>query len=48
MGKTLHDFKDKDGIEPWASLILDAAGNVYGTSEGGGEYGYGTVFEITP
>ena len=48
MGKTLHDFKDKDGIEPWAGLILDAAGNLYGTTQGGGEYGYGTVFEITP
>jgi uncharacterized repeat protein (TIGR03803 family) len=27
---------------------LDAAGNLYGTTVGGGTYGYGTVFELTP
>jgi uncharacterized repeat protein (TIGR03803 family) len=46
--KTLHAFNDKDGIFPWATLILDAAGNLYGTTTGGGDYGSGTVFEITP
>jgi uncharacterized repeat protein (TIGR03803 family) len=29
-------------------VILDAAGNLYGTTSAGGTYGYGTVFEITP
>jgi uncharacterized repeat protein (TIGR03803 family) len=40
---------------PLAGLIFDAAGNLYGTTIGGGfsgsgcnEYGCGTVFEITP
>lgn len=37
-----------DGGEPSATLIKDAAGNLYGTGEGGGAYGTGVVFEITP
>ncbi len=32
---------------PYAGLIFDKAGNLYGTSELGGTYGQGTVFEIT-
>jgi uncharacterized repeat protein (TIGR03803 family) len=35
-----------DGANPWASLILDKTGNLYGTTYGGGAYGYGTVFEV--
>ena len=37
----------KDGGGPEASLIMDKAGNLYGTTAGGGS-GYGTVFEIQP
>jgi uncharacterized repeat protein (TIGR03803 family) len=37
-----------DGDEPYAGLIFDAAGNLYGTTFYGGTYGYGTVFELTP
>ena len=37
-----------DGCSPCDSLILDAAGNLYGTTSGCGVYGYGTVFEIKP
>ncbi|MGA8491334.1 MAG: choice-of-anchor tandem repeat GloVer-containing protein [Terriglobales bacterium] len=33
---------------PYAGLIFDKAGNLYGTSEFGGTYNQGTVFEITP
>lgn len=36
-----------DGSSPRASLILDANGNLYGTSNYGGN-GYGTVFKVTP
>jgi hypothetical protein len=32
----------------YASLIFDAAGNLYGTTEAGGTYTYGTAFELTP
>jgi uncharacterized repeat protein (TIGR03803 family) len=48
--KDLHDFifNDKDGANPYGSLIFDAAGNLYGTTNGSGTYGAGTVFQITP
>jgi uncharacterized repeat protein (TIGR03803 family) len=44
----LHDFNDGDGFQPFGTLILDANGNVYGTATGGGGYGSGVVWEITP
>jgi uncharacterized repeat protein (TIGR03803 family) len=37
-----------DGADPLAVLIFDAAGNLYGTTQGGGAYAAGTVFELTP
>lgn len=43
----LHDFNGADGAYPWANLILDDSGNLYSTTESGGNQGYGTVFEIT-
>ncbi len=46
----LHVFRDDgiDGVEPLAGLIFDTTGNLYGTTSGGGTYGPGTVFELTP
>ncbi|MGA8151796.1 MAG: choice-of-anchor tandem repeat GloVer-containing protein [Terriglobales bacterium] len=45
----LHRFTGgKDGASPMTSLIFDAAGNLYGTTFGGGHYGMGTVFRLTP
>ena len=41
----LHDFE----IPPYyafGGLVADAAGNLYGTSEQGGAYSYGTVFKL--
>jgi uncharacterized repeat protein (TIGR03803 family) len=47
--KILHAFgSGQDGAGLWGSVILDKAGNVYGTTSGGGLYGYGTAFELTP
>lgn len=42
----LHAFSGPDGANPVASLIHDAAGNLYGTTLYGGSLGLGTVFEI--
>jgi hypothetical protein len=35
-----------DGDGPFAGMIFDKAGNVYGTTVGGGTNGTGTVFEL--
>jgi uncharacterized repeat protein (TIGR03803 family) len=35
-----------DGTQPSASLIFDQAGDLYGTTEGGGGFNAGTVFEL--
>jgi len=37
-----------DGGGPTAGLIFDAASNLYGTTEGGGSSGWGTVFMLAP
>ncbi len=37
-----------DGSDPLSGLVLDGAGNIYGTTYAGGLYGYGTVFELSP
>ncbi len=45
----LHSFNhtdSSDGTNPLASVTLDSKGNLYGTTEAGGTYGNGTVFEI--
>jgi uncharacterized repeat protein (TIGR03803 family) len=42
----LVSFNGTDGSEPFGSLIADAAGDLFGTTESGGAYGDGTVFEI--
>jgi uncharacterized repeat protein (TIGR03803 family) len=47
--KVLHNFGNgTDGSTPVAGLIMDASGNFYGTTYGGGTYGDGTVFELLP
>ena len=44
----LHAFeKGKDGIYPNAGLILDSAGNLFGTTSSGGDVGgHGAVYEL--
>jgi uncharacterized repeat protein (TIGR03803 family) len=48
--KVIHsfNFNHTDGIYPAAGVILDAAGNLYGTASQGGANGYGAVFEFSP
>ena len=33
---------------PWAAVIMDAAGNLYGTTRSTGAYGHGAAFKLTP
>jgi len=47
----LHRFGEsaRDGTAPnYGALVLDAAGNLYGTTLGGGSSNYGVVFEVKP
>jgi len=37
-----------NGFGPAASLVMDSAGNLYGTTIDDGEYGWGSVFELSP
>ena len=45
--ETLVGFNAADGANPWAGLVRDSAGNLYGTTVNGGAYGYGVVFELS-
>ena len=37
-----------NSLTPWAGVVLDSAGNIYGTTLWGGAYRYGTVFKLSP
>jgi uncharacterized repeat protein (TIGR03803 family) len=45
----LYGFKGNDGTVgqgPAAGVIMDASGDLYGTTQGGGSFDHGTVFEL--
>ena len=44
----LHTFTGVDGCFPFTSLLQDAAGNLYGTTTGGGNTYHGTAFKLNP
>jgi len=47
--QVLYDFTGgSDGSNPDSGVLLDAAGNLYGTTSYGGTDGGGVVFELTP
>jgi len=53
--KVLHNFSGStDGNDPQSGLIIDSAGNLYGTARWGGDLscnppsGCGTVFKLAP
>jgi len=44
----LYSFKGgSDGANPFAELLRDASGNLYGTTANGGTSGLGTVFKVS-
>ncbi len=42
----LYSFTGEHGVQPFAGLFRDAAGNLYGTTVYGGDSGNGTVFKL--
>lgn len=47
--KVLYSFTGgSDGSHPVGGLAMDAGGNLFGTTLGGGANGLGTVFKLTP
>lgn len=45
----LYSFADgEDGANPGATLTLGGDGNFYGSTTAGGDYGAGTIFQMTP
>lgn len=44
----LYRFHGRDGAQPYAPLLIDRTGALYGTTFGGGSFGLGTVFKLTP
>lgn len=45
----VYDFQGgNDGATPLGGLVADASGALYGTTTGGGTFGYGVVFKLTP
>lgn len=44
----LHDFSLQSEHFPVGAVAMDSNGNLYGTTESGGTYDYGVVWEITP
>jgi uncharacterized repeat protein (TIGR03803 family) len=44
----VHSFGPSDGQSPYAAVIADKAGNLYGTTSAGGLQGAGTVYRMQP
>jgi uncharacterized repeat protein (TIGR03803 family) len=44
----IHTFDGSDGAAPAGGVVLDAEGNVYGVTQGGGNSKAGVVFELVP
>jgi len=46
---TLYHFTGYgDGGTPGSRLVMDGAGNLYGTTDAGGDFGYGVIFKLDP
>ncbi len=45
---TLWQFTETTNFWPQGGLLEDSLGNLYGTAKGGGAYGVGAVYELSP
>src|ERR1035437_1841099 len=45
---TVYTFSETTSFWPQGALLEDSAGNLFGTTRGGGTYGVGTVMELSP
>ena len=46
--RVLHTFNYTDGDNAASGLTSDIDGNLYGTTQSGGVFGYGVVFQLSP
>ena len=46
--EVLQIFTGPNGLEPMARVVVGPDGALYGTTQGGGAFGAGTVFRLTP
>src|SRR5262249_27156907 len=42
----LYSFSQNGGFSPYGGVVLDAAGNIYGTTSFGGDFNAGVVYEL--
>ena len=42
------NFDGPNGMYPYSGVIIDDAGNLYGTTAYGGQHGLGSIYEISP
>lgn len=45
--RTIHNFEQSDGTLPYAPLVQDTNGALYGTTKQGGAHSVGTIFSLT-
>jgi uncharacterized repeat protein (TIGR03803 family) len=45
---TIFTFGESTDFWPQGALLEDSSGNLYGTAKGGGAYGVGAVYELSP
>src|ERR1700740_3253297 len=45
---TIYSFTLHESFWPKGGLVEDAKGNLYGITVGGGTYGVGTVYQLSP
>lgn len=44
----LFSFSKTDGFDPQGPLTFDSSGNIYGTTVGGGDAGWGVIYKLVP